>query len=151
MAVKNHALDQKIVEAARAEFLEKGFRGASLQQIAARAMLKDEATSALDAENERAFFDAVDTLTREKTVVMIAHRLSTVERVDRILALRDGRIVQNSPRPAGAGAGPVRRFSGLPPQRRPVAAAKPDPSLTGSAKPDIMNACRRPFSGRHFV
>ena len=39
MAVKNHALDQKIVEAARAEFLEKGFRGASLQQIAARAGL----------------------------------------------------------------------------------------------------------------
>ena len=104
MAVKNHALDQKIVEAARAEFLEKGFRGASLQQIAARAMLKDEATSALDAENERAFFDAVDTLTREKTVVMIAHRLSTVERVDRILALRDGRIVQNSPPPSWRGS-----------------------------------------------
>ena len=39
MAVKNHALDEKIVEAARAEFLEKGFRGASLQKIAARAGL----------------------------------------------------------------------------------------------------------------
>ena len=39
MAVKNHALDARIVTAARAEFLEKGFRGASLQQIAARAEL----------------------------------------------------------------------------------------------------------------
>ena len=39
MAVKNHALDEKITEAARAEFLDKGFRGASLQKIAARAGL----------------------------------------------------------------------------------------------------------------
>ena len=79
--------------------------GGEKQRISiARAILKDapiilldEATSALDAENERAFFDAVDTLTQEKTVVMIAHRLSTVERADRILALRDGRIVQDGP------------------------------------------------------
>ena len=77
--------------------------GGERQRISiARAMLKDapiilldEATSALDAENEQAFFRAVDALTQRKTVVMIAHRLSTVERADRILALRDGRIVQD--------------------------------------------------------
>ena len=76
--------------------------GGEKQRISiARAMLKDspiiildEATSALDAENERAFFDAVDELTRDKTVIMIAHRLSTVERADRIIAIQDGRIVQ---------------------------------------------------------
>ena len=76
--------------------------GGEKQRISiARAMLKDspiiildEATSALDAENERAFFDAVDELTRDKTVIMIAHRLSTVQRADRIIAVKDGRIVQ---------------------------------------------------------
>ena len=77
--------------------------GGEKQRISiARAILKDspiiildEATSALDAENERAFFDAVDELTQNKTVLMIAHRLSTVQRADRILAIRDGRVVQD--------------------------------------------------------
>ena len=76
--------------------------GGEKQRISiARAMLKDspiiildEATSALDGENEKAFFDAVDELTRSKTVIMIAHRLSTVRRADYILAVREGRLVQ---------------------------------------------------------
>ena len=76
--------------------------GGEKQRISiARAMLKDspiiildEATSALDGENEKAFFDAVDELTRNRTVIVIAHRLSTVKRADRIVAVREGRIVQ---------------------------------------------------------
>ena len=77
--------------------------GGERQRISiARAILKDspiiildEATSALDAENERAFFDAVDELIKNKTVIMIAHRLSTVERADCILSLKDGAVVQS--------------------------------------------------------
>ena len=77
--------------------------GGEKQRISiARAILKDspiiildEATSALDAENERAFFDAVDELIENKTVIMIAHRLSTVERADCILSLKDGAVVQS--------------------------------------------------------
>ena len=76
--------------------------GGEKQRISiARAILKnspiiilDEATSALDAESERAFFDAVDALTKNRTVIMIAHRLATVKRADQILAIRDGRLVQ---------------------------------------------------------
>ena len=76
--------------------------GGEKQRISiARAMLKDapiiildEATSALDAENERAFFDAVDELTRNRTVITIAHRLTTVERADQIQAIREGELVQ---------------------------------------------------------
>ena len=76
--------------------------GGEKQRISiARAILKDspiiildEATSALDAENERAFFDAVDELIKNKTVIMIAHRLSTVERADCILSLKGGEVVQ---------------------------------------------------------
>ena len=76
--------------------------GGEKQRISiARAILKDspiiildEATSALDAESEGAFFDAVDALIEDKTVIMIAHRLSTVRRADQILAIRDGKLVQ---------------------------------------------------------
>ena len=67
----------------------------------ARAMLKDapivildEATANVDPENEKELMDAVDALTKEKTIIMIAHRLSTVRNADQILVLDKGRIVQ---------------------------------------------------------
>ncbi len=67
----------------------------------ARAMMKDapiiildEATANVDPENEKELMDAVDELTREKTVIMIAHRLKTVRRADQILVVDKGRIVQ---------------------------------------------------------
>ena len=74
--------------------------GGEKQRISiARAMLKDspiiildEATSALDAENEHEIISAIDELTRNKTVIMIAHRLKTIENADHIIALRDGKI-----------------------------------------------------------
>jgi ATP-binding cassette, subfamily B, bacterial len=75
--------------------------GGQKQRIAiARAILRDapvllmdEATSSLDAESERLVQQAVDALTRNRTTLIIAHRLATVRRVDRILVLDEGRIV----------------------------------------------------------
>ena len=84
-----------------------GERGATLsggqrQRIAiARALLKnapilvlDEPTSALDAHTESLLFGAVDRLMAGRTTFVIAHRLSTVRKADRILVLDEGRVVQ---------------------------------------------------------
>jgi subfamily B ATP-binding cassette protein MsbA len=81
---------------------EKGFRlsGGERQRLAiARAILKDapilildEATSALDAESESLVQAALANLMQDRTVLVIAHRLSTVRRATRIAVLEDGRI-----------------------------------------------------------
>ena len=67
----------------------------------ARAMMKDapiiildEATANVDPENEQELMEAIDALTREKTVILIAHRLKTVRHADQILVVDQGRIVQ---------------------------------------------------------
>ncbi|MGG5821607.1 ABC transporter transmembrane domain-containing protein [Falsiroseomonas sp. HW251] len=87
-----------------------GTRGVTLsggqrQRIAvARAILKDapillldEATSALDAESERLVQAALERLSRGRTTLVVAHRLATVRRADRILVIDDGRIVAEGP------------------------------------------------------
>jgi ATP-binding cassette, subfamily B, bacterial len=58
-------------------------------------MILDEATSALDAESEALVQKAFDELLSDRTAFIIAHRLSTVVRADRILVLRDGRILES--------------------------------------------------------
>ena len=104
-------------DAARCDFIEHlpmgmativGDRGVKLsggqrQRIAiARAFLKDapillldEATSALDSESEEAIRAALGSLMRDRTVIAIAHRLSTVRSFDRIVVLQAGRVVQD--------------------------------------------------------
>ena len=59
----------------------------------ARVLLLDEATSALDAESERLVQSAVERLGQGRTVLVVAHRLATVKRADRIVVLDQGRIV----------------------------------------------------------
>ena len=76
--------------------------GGEKQRISiARAMLKDapiiifdEATANVDPENEDRLQKAMEALTRNKTIIMIAHRLKTVRNADQILVLHDGSIVQ---------------------------------------------------------
>ena len=77
--------------------------GGQRQRIAiARAVLKDapilildEATSALDTDSERHIQAALETLMKDRTTFVIAHRLSTVEKADRILVMEEGEIIEH--------------------------------------------------------
>ena len=55
----------------------------------------DEATASVDPENEDRLQAAIESLTRDKTIIMIAHRLKTVRNADQILVLDQGHIVQH--------------------------------------------------------
>ena len=76
--------------------------GGQKQRISiARAIMKDapvvildEATANVDPENEKDLMDAIEALTKEKTIIMIAHRLKTVRHADQIVVVDKGRIVQ---------------------------------------------------------
>ncbi|XP_043695248.1 ABC transporter B family member 10-like [Telopea speciosissima] len=76
--------------------------GGQKQQVAiARAVLKnpailllDEATSALDVESEHAVQQALDRLMKNRTTVMVAHRLSTIQNADHISVLQNGKILE---------------------------------------------------------
>jgi ABC transporter fused permease/ATP-binding protein len=100
---------------------ERGIQlsGGQKQRVAiARAVLKDprvlvldEATSALDAESEHLVQEALDRLMRGRTTLIIAHRLSTVVRADRVVVIDGGRIVQAGSHAAlMAQDGPYRRL-----------------------------------------
>jgi ATP-binding cassette subfamily B protein len=117
---KIDATDEEVIEAARLahchEFITKfplayqtfvGERGVKLsggerQRVAiARAILKnapililDEATSSLDSESERLIQDALKNLMHRKTAIVIAHRLSTVMQMDRIVVIENGKVIE---------------------------------------------------------
>ena len=57
-------------------------------------IILDEATANVDPENEKELMEAIDALTKEKTIIMIAHRLKTVRNADQIVVIDKGRIVQ---------------------------------------------------------
>lgn len=57
-------------------------------------LILDEATSALDSESERLVQDALDELMKNRTTIVIAHRLSTVQHADEIVVMKDGRIIE---------------------------------------------------------
>lgn len=61
----------------------------------ARILVLDEATSAMDTESERLVQQSVDALSKQCTVVTVAHRLSTIQNADRIFVLDDGRLVES--------------------------------------------------------
>jgi subfamily B ATP-binding cassette protein MsbA len=102
-----HAWDfiQQLPNGLYSEIGDKGMRlsGGQRQRIAiARAILKDapillldEATSALDTESEQHVQAALDKLMQNRTSIVIAHRLSTVENADRIMVMEQGEIVES--------------------------------------------------------
>jgi ATP-binding cassette, subfamily B, bacterial len=117
---RNDATDQEVENAARSasalDFIAKlpkrfntpvGERGVKLsggerQRVAlarafladARILILDEATSSLDTQTERDVQDAMKRLAKDRTTILIAHRLSTVREADRILVFDNGRIVE---------------------------------------------------------
>ena len=125
--------------------------GGERQRIAiARALLKDapilildEATSALDGESERTIQAALEEVMRGRTTIVIAHRLSTVEKADIIHVLDEGRIVERGDHAALLAQGEL--YASL------YRTGLQDGEDAGGAAPDASPADRRASSANHWL
>lgn len=117
----NHFIENELPLGYKTVVGERGVRlsGGQRQRIAlaraiyrdAQVIILDEATSALDNLTEREVIDAIDNLPGDKTVVMIAHRLTTLRGCDRILVLEQGRLVEiGAPEMLAAQGGAFKRL-----------------------------------------
>ena len=84
-------------------FGKKELSGGEKQRISsARALLRDpkilildEATAAMDTQTERSIQEALDMLTKDRTTIIIAHRLSTLRNADNLIALENGKVAES--------------------------------------------------------
>ena len=107
--IDKRSLEKKDIEMSEGFKIECGLKGSKLsggqkQRIAIaraqiirkpRILILDEATSALDEESQKKVQVALDNVMKERTSIVIAHRLSTVEKCDRVIVLEGGRVVES--------------------------------------------------------
>ncbi|PJF37757.1 MAG: hypothetical protein CUN55_20455, partial [Phototrophicales bacterium] len=105
-AAKKAYIDDFIMQLPKGYETSAGVKGANFSMgqrqriLIARAILRnnpifvlDEATSALDAETERLITNSLNSVMQNKTVIGIAHKISTLSMMDRVVVLQDGKIV----------------------------------------------------------